>query len=188
MNVTGEGTKRSQSEESYRSLPQKDSAEHESYAGARSPSVADNKSNILDRKQQEASRAGRAEESPGLVAHASRITENNITDARTYEARLLERILERNNMNRAYKRVKSNKGAAGVDGMEVDAMLKYLKENGEAIMQAIMEGKYKPNPVRRVEIPKDDGKKRPLGIPTVVDRVIQQAISQVLSPIFERQF
>jgi len=102
---------------------------------------------------------------------------------------LLERILDRNNLNRAYERVKSNKGTHGVDKMEVGEMLKYLKLNGEAIKQAIAKGKYKPNPVRRVEIPKDDGKsKRPLGIPTVIDRLIQQAIAQVLSPIFEKQF
>jgi group II intron reverse transcriptase/maturase len=117
-----------------------------------------------------------------------RITENNATNANEPEAVLLERILERDNMNKAYKRVKSNKGAHGVDGMSVDDLLAYLTIHGEAIRQAIKEGKYKPNPVRRVEIPKDNGKKRPLGIPTVVDRVIQQAIAQILSPIFEPQF
>jgi len=118
----------------------------------------------------------------------TRITENNATNTKAPEKRLLERILERDNLNRAYKRVKSNKGAHGVDGMGVEDLLKYLTTYGEAIKQRIREGKYKPNPVRRVEIPKDDGKKRPLGIPTVVDRVIQQAIAQVLSPIFEQQF
>ena len=124
-------------------------------------------------------------ESYAGACNSLRITENNITDANG----LLEQILDRNNMNRAYKRVKSNKGAHGVDGMNVDDLLHYLVENGDSIKQSIREGKYKPNPVRRVEIPKDDGKsKRPLGIPTVVDRVIQQAIAQVLSPIFEQQF
>jgi len=123
-------------------------------------------------------------ESYAGVYDSLRITENNITDANG----LLEQILDRGNMNRAYKRVKSNKGAHGVDGMSVDDLYQYLAENGAPIRQAIMEGKYKPNPVRRVEIPKDDGKKRPLGIPTVVDRVIQQSIAQVLSPIFEQQF
>jgi len=70
----------------------------------------------------------------------------------------------------------------------VEELLPYLKKYGEEIRQSVLKGKYKPNPVRRVEIPKDDGKKRPLGIPTVVDRVIQQAIAQVLTPIFEKQF
>jgi len=121
------------------------------------------------------------------VCDSARITENNITN--TTEQRLLERILNRNNLNLAFKRVKANKGAHGVDKMEVGEMLKYLKTHGKTIKQAIVEGKYKPNPVRRVEIPKDDGKStRNLGIPTVIDRLIQQAIAQVLSPIYEEQF
>jgi retron-type reverse transcriptase len=91
-----------------------------------------------------------------------RIPESTATNAT--DQRLLEQILDRDNMNRAFERVKSNKGAHGVDKMEVGEMLEHLKTNGEAISQAIAEGKYKPSPVRRVEIPKDDGKsKRPLG-------------------------
>ncbi|MGI6123497.1 MAG: reverse transcriptase domain-containing protein, partial [Acetivibrionales bacterium] len=123
-------------------------------------------------------------------AHNSlRITDNNITNANKSRARLLERILERDNLNNAFKRVKANKGAHGVDKMEVDELLQYLKDNGDQLKQSILDGKYRPNPVRRVEIPKDDGKKkRNLGIPTVVDRVIQQAMAQILSPIFEEQF
>ncbi|MDI6913149.1 MAG: group II intron reverse transcriptase/maturase [Desulfitobacteriaceae bacterium] len=118
-----------------------------------------------------------------------RITENNIADADLSKEKLLEKILARDNMNHAYKRVKSNKGAHGIDGMEVDELLQYLKEKGSQLRQSILDGKYRPNPVRRVEIPKDDGKKkRKLGIPTVVDRVVQQAIAQVLTPIFEKQF
>lgn len=105
-----------------------------------------------------------------------------------YANGLLERIIDRNNLNQAFKRVKTNKGSHGVDGMRVDELLQYLKENGDNLRQSILEGTYKPNPVRRVEIPKQDGKKRPLGIPTAVDRVIQQAIAQVLSPIFEEKF
>ncbi|PNR98021.1 group II intron reverse transcriptase/maturase [Petrotoga olearia] len=119
----------------------------------------------------------------------SRITENNITDTDSLTGGLLEKILDRDNMNKAFKKVKSNKGACGIDGMGVEELLRYLKENGQQLTQAIQEGKYRPNPVRRVEIPKEEkGKVRRLGIPTVVDRVVQQAITQVLSPIFERQF
>jgi group II intron reverse transcriptase/maturase len=105
-----------------------------------------------------------------------------------YTNRLFENIIDRNNLNEAFKRVKANKGSHGIDGMKVDELLQYLKENGASLRQSLLEGSYKPNPVRRVEIPKPDGKKRPLGIPTAVDRVIQQAIAQVLSPIFEKKF
>src|SRR5690606_35997960 len=92
------------------------------------------------------------------------------------------------NLNEAFKRVKANKGSHGVDGMGVDELLQYLRDHGETIKAQILDGKYRPNPVRRVEIPKENGKKRNLGIPTVVDRVIQQAIAQVLTPIYEKQF
>jgi group II intron reverse transcriptase/maturase len=91
-------------------------------------------------------------------------------------------------LNQAYKRVKSNKGSGGVDKMEVESLLSYLVHHKEELIQSIMEGTYRPNPVRRVEIPKENGKMRMLGIPTVVDRVVQQAIAQVLSPIYEKQF
>ena len=100
-------------------------------------------------------------------------------------ADLLSKVLDRNNLNKAYKRVKANKGASGVDGMTVDEALPWLKENGNELLEKIRNGKYKPSPVRRVEIPKDNGGKRQLGIPTVVDRIIQQAIAQELSPIYE---
>ena len=105
-----------------------------------------------------------------------------------YTNGLFERIIDRNNLNQAFKKVRANKGSHGVDGMKVDELLQYLKENGGSLRQSLLEGSYKPNPVRRVEIPKPDGKKRPLGIPTAVDRVIQQAIAQVLNPIFEEKF
>jgi len=91
-------------------------------------------------------------------------------------------------MNKAFKRVRSNHGAGGVDGMSVDDLLAYLKDHGGEIQQTILDGKYRPKPVRRVEIPKENGKTRPLGIPTAVDRVIQQAIAQVLTPIYEPKF
>ena len=130
--------------------PQKDSAEHEGYAGAQS---------------------GGSRES----------READGTD-------LLERILSRENLNRAYKRVKANKGAPGIDGMTVEDALPWLREHREELLEQIRSGKYKPQPVRRREIPKPDGGVRQLGIPTVIDRVIQQAIAQQLSPIFEPKF
>ena len=119
MKVTKQEKKHSQLETG--SL-QKDSAEHESYAG---------------------------------VCNSARIIENTTTNAT--DERLLEQILNRNNLNQAFLRVKSNKGAHGIDKMGVEAMQDYLKAHGSAITQAIAEGKYKPNPVRRVEIPKDEG-------------------------------
>lgn len=105
-----------------------------------------------------------------------------------YANGLLEKILDRHNMNRAYKRVKGNKGSHGVDGMTVDELLQHLKQNGSQLIESIRNGEYRPSPVRRVEIPKPDGGKRLLGIPTVTDRVIQQAIAQVLTPIYEKKF
>lgn len=101
---------------------------------------------------------------------------------------LLEKILSKDNMNSAYKRVKSNKGAAGIDGMTVDEALPWLREHGEELLESIRMGKYKPSPVRRKEIPKGDGGVRKLGIPTVIDRIIQQAIAQVITPIYEPLF
>ena len=101
---------------------------------------------------------------------------------------MLEKVLDRGNLNRAYKRVKANKEASGVDGMTVDEALPWLKEHREEILDLIRNGKYKPTPVRRVEIPKDNGGVRKLGIPTVIDRIIQQAIAQVLTPIYEPKF
>jgi len=109
-------------------------------------------------------------------------------DTKTVTNELLEKILSRDNMNLAFKRVKANKGASGIDNMQVDELLQYLKENGEQIKEDIRKGKYNPKAVRRVEIPKTDGNKRKLGIPTVVDRVIQQAVAQQLSKIYELIF
>lgn len=124
MNVTKTGAKGSQllTEGS----PQKNSAEHEGYAGAHSP---------------------------------VRITENNNTNANESKKGLLEQIVSISNLNEAFKRVKANKGSHGIDGMTVDELLQYLKENGETLRQSILDGKYRPNPVRRVEIPKENGKK-----------------------------
>ena len=101
---------------------------------------------------------------------------------------LLEQILEKGNLNKAYKKVYQNKGTAGVDGITVEEVDEYIKDNKEILLSQIRKRKYKPQPVRRVQIPKENGKKRNLGIPTVFDRIIQQAMVQVLSPIFEEQF
>ena len=115
--------------------PQRDSAEHEAYAGARS----------IDR--------------PG--------TEE------ADDADLLGRILDRDNLNRAYRRVRANKGAPDLDGMTVEDALPWLREHREELLEQLRQGKYKPQPVRRKEIPKADGGTRKLGIPSVVDRIIQ---------------
>ena len=101
---------------------------------------------------------------------------------------LLEKVLDDRNLFRVYKQVYKNKGASGVDGVTVDELGYYMYQHKEEIKEQIWKRKYKPSPVRRVYIPKDNGDKRGLGIPTVVDRVIQQAIVQVLSPIYEEQF
>ena len=100
----------------------------------------------------------------------------------------MEQILSKENLNAAYLQVVRNKGAAGVDGMEYTELQKHLSENGEIIKEQLRTRKYKPQPVRRVEIPKVDGGMRKLGVPTVTDRFIQQAIAQVLTPIYEEQF
>ena len=132
--------------------PQRDSVEHEEYAGARS---------IDTRESRERDGAND----------------------------LLEKILNRDNLNRAYKQVKSNHGAPGIDGMTVEAALPWLRENGDELLQRLRDESYKPSPVRRKEIPKPDGSGvRKLGIPTVVDRIIQQAIAQQLHPLFEPLF
>ena len=104
------------------------------------------------------------------------------------EPELLEAILDRRNMNKAYKRVKANKGAPGIDGMTIEEALPYLREHKDELIGRILRGKYTPSPVRRVDIPKPDGGIRKLGIPTVIDRIIQQAISQKLMPIYEPKF
>ena len=155
MNVTKVGTKESRIPCYGKGYPQKNSAEHEGYAGAPTD---------------------------------QRITENNNTNIDSRENGLLDRILSRENLNQAYKQVKKNKGAHGVDGMEVEHLLPYLKDHGDDLVKLVLDGKYRPNPVRRVEIPKDNGSVRTLGIPTAVDRMLQQAVTQVLTPVFEPQF
>ena len=101
---------------------------------------------------------------------------------------LMEQILSSDNLNRAYLQVVRNKGAEGVDGMKYTELKEHLAKNGEIIKEQLRTRKYKPQPVRRVEIPKPGGGVRNLGVPTVTDRFIQQAIAQVLTPIYEEQF
>lgn len=124
----------------------------------------------------------------GVYAHEW-ITGNTDTDTNFWTDNLLDTILRSDNLNAAYKRVKANKGSGGIDGMQADELLPYLRDHRDELVRQVREGRYKPNPVRRVEIPKEEtGKVRKLGIPTVVDRMIQQAIAQELTPIYEEQF
>lgn len=114
---------------------------------------------------------------------ASNKTEDLATD-------LLEKVCLRANLNRAYKRVKSNKGSPGIDGMTIDELGDWIRGNKEQLIEGLLSGSYRPQPVRKVEIPKPgkDNEMRTLGIPTVIDRLVQQAIHQVLEPIFDPTF
>ena len=124
----------------------------------------------------------------GVYAHEW-ITGNPDTNTDFWTDNLLDTILRSDNINAAYRKVKANQGAGGIDGMQVDELLPYLRDHQTELAEQLRKGKYKPNPVRRVEIPKEEkGRVRKLGIPTVVDRVIQQAIAQELTPIYEEQF
>lgn len=148
---------------------------------------------MKERKQKTQRRASTQKdrtESEGYVSGPTfgGITENNLTGDHQSGYGLLEEILSPSNLNAAYQQVERNNGAGGIDGMEVESLKDYLVTHGEALLTSLYRGKYRPNPVRRVEIPKEDGSKRQLGIPTVVDRVIQQAIAQVLTQIYEPLF
>ncbi len=116
------------------------------------------------------------------------MTEDNIVEVTFDKEHLLETILDPSNLNRAYKAVMRNKGCGGIDKMSCEQLLPWLLANKASLIRSLQDGSYRPNPVRRVEIPKDNGKKRLLGIPTVVDRLVQQAINQVVTPIYEKQF
>ena len=106
-----------------------------------------------------------------------------------WQDHLLELIMRKDNLNAAMRQVIRNKGACGVDGMKVSELAPYLKLHEDELIRQILSGAYKPSPVRRVEIPKEEpGKVRKLGIPTVLDRFVQQAVAQVLTPIYEEQF
>jgi RNA-directed DNA polymerase len=121
----------------------------------------------------------------GSLAFSKRESENR-ADGNT--SNLMEKILARDNMIKAYQRVKANKGSHGIDGMSVDELRDFLIEHWLNIKQKLLEGNYYPSPVRRVEIPKPDGGVRKLGIPTVLDRLIQQAIAQELTKIYDPTF
>ena len=104
------------------------------------------------------------------------------------EPDILGKILNKDNLNRAYERVKANKEAPGIDRMTVEEASQWLKEHNHELTERIRKGHYTPSPVRRVEIPKPDGGMQKLGIPTVIDRIIQQAMTQQLTPIYEVEF
>ena len=119
---------------------------------------------------------------------AAERAEPKVTDgvvAQPVHGELLARVLERDNLQRALKQVRRNKGAPGIDGISVDALPGYLKDHWLELRASIQCGRYRPQPVRRVEIPKPDGRKRLLGISTVLDRLIQQAIAQVVQAQWE---
>jgi RNA-directed DNA polymerase len=128
----------------------------------------------------EARDAGRAETESLLTIHE--------TERPAGTTRLMEEICDRENMEEALRRVKANKGSAGIDGMTVGGIADYLKQHWPAVRERLLNGTYKPNPVRRVEIPKPDGGVRKLGIPTVLDRLIQQAVMQVLQRQWDGTF
>ena len=116
------------------------------------------------------------------------LNRESVNDELFDTSRLLEDVLERNNMLEAMYRVIRNKGSYGIDGMKTDELREHVKKTWATVKTKLLEGKYNPSPVRRVEIPKPDGGVRSLGIPTVQDRMIQQAIAQVLSKLYEPTF
>ena len=118
-----------------------------------------------------------------MVDRAAHSEEN-----RPHQPRLLEQILDPANMRSAWERVRANRGSAGMDGMSITQFPAFAQAHLGRILDQIREGRYRPAPVKRVWIPKPNGEERPLGVPTVLDRVIQQAIAQVLGPIFDADF
>ena len=136
------------------------------------------------------SRSRIAEMATSAVTNRGKVVKSSETERkeRMDTSSLMEQILSNENLNRAYLQVVRNKGAEGVDGMKYTELKEHLVKNGEIIKEQLRTRKYKPQPVRRVEIPKPDGGVRNLGVPTVTDRFIQQAIAQVLTPIYEEQF
>jgi RNA-directed DNA polymerase len=129
---------------------------------------------------------GEARDAGRAGTESSGVTNEPESPASTY--RLMEEVCERENLKEALRRVKANKGSAGVDGMTIGGITDYLKQHWPAIREQLLNGTYEPKPVRRVEIPKPDGGVRKLGIPTVLDRFIQQAVLQVLQRRWDRTF
>lgn len=138
----------------------------------------------IPKRNHDASGNGGTEAAAYEVARsvAAKPNDSNLTD------HLMDQVVDRHNLNRAYLRVVTNKGSAGADGMTVDDLLDWCRANGQALRDSLLDGSYRPSPVRGVEIPKPGGGKRQLGIPTVVDRLVQQAILQVLDPILDPKF
>jgi group II intron reverse transcriptase/maturase len=140
----------------------------------------ENKSNLKDESRGEASKVSRKGNNDSSTNQAS--------ERPNFKLELMEEVLDQSNLNEAFKRVCKNKGSAGVDGMSVNELSDYLKKNGQTIRTQLLSGNYKPMAVKRVEIPKPDGGVRLLGIPTVLDRFIQQALAQVLQNGYDKTF
>ena len=128
------------------------------------------------------------QESYAEECEPGKMTETESTNTNQRQGGLLEQITSPENLKRACKQVKRNKGSSGIDGMAVEELPTWLETHEEELRKSLQEGEYRPQAVRRVEIPKENGKRRKLGIPTVVDRLVHQAINQVLTPLYEAQF
>lgn len=140
-------------------------------------------------QEETADRIGKAAQAgPAQVAEDEPVAGDCIEPRSTRQTSLMVQVLERDNLIRVLKQVKRNKGAPGIDGITVEQFPDYLKQHWPDTRQRLLAGRYHPKPVRRVEIPKADGRMRKLGIPTVMDRFIQQAIAQVLSLHWEEHF
>src|SRR6059058_862810 len=131
---------------------------------------------------------GRSEAPKASQEGTESLTAKCETERPASHEQLMEEVCERENCRQAYKRVKANKGSPGIDGMKVGELSGYLKQHWPSIREQLLRGTYQPQPVRRVEIPKPDGGVRKLGIPTVLDRFIQQAVMQVLQRRWDRTF
>src|ERR1700677_996096 len=131
---------------------------------------------------------GRSEAPMAPCEGSETLTAKRISESPANQEQLMEAVCKRENCLQAYKRVKSNRGSPGIDGMTVEALPGYLQEHWPAIREQLLAGTYKPQPVKRVEIPKPDGGVRQLGIPTVLDRMVQQAVMQVLQCRWDAEF